>query len=84
MNAEEAQSVKGLLLQHDDGYRRIATIGAAAEGHLSKRVRTRRDGTGSIPSGLQVWTGRPNVEAVRSPLLRSASPIPQAKSSSLF
>jgi len=24
MNAEEAQSVKGLLLQHDDGYRQLA------------------------------------------------------------
>jgi uncharacterized protein YdcH (DUF465 family) len=24
MNAEEAQTVKGLLLQHDDGYRRLA------------------------------------------------------------
>ena len=23
MNAEEAQSVKGLLLQHDDGYRQL-------------------------------------------------------------
>jgi hypothetical protein len=24
MNAEEAQSVRGLLLQHDDGYRQLA------------------------------------------------------------
>lgn len=24
MNAEEAQTVKGLLLQHDDGYRQLA------------------------------------------------------------